>query len=485
MGVEIDYQTTANLLPNDPEFSQQLEEFNLIGAQPSWDISTGSSQIILAIIDTGVDLNHQEFQGKILTGYDFVNNDLLPQDDNGHGTNVAGIAAASGNNGTGIAGISWQTKIMPIKVLNHAGNGSYSALAAGIIFAADHGADIINLSLGGTSPSSTLENAVSYATQRGVIIVASAGNDGAGQLLYPARYPEVIAVGSVSDLGDHSIFSNTGPEIDIMAPGEVVLTTDISNTYANSTGTSIAAPFLSGAVANFISLEPTLSFDEIIGILETTALDKGAIGRDEVYGFGILQLDRAVEYIQDNQTPPYPEEPNPNQQAQELPDAGFPPNQPTIFITTQTVGQPAEMVLRIEKLHIRALIFGVELEDGKYDLNWIGDNIGFLNGTAFPTQLGNSVLTGHVINSYGNPGIFSNLSELVYEDQIVIEAWGSDFIYLVTDKGYYLPTDTSVLSSDDSRYSRLTLITCEDYDQHTQTYQSRLIIQAILVRIEN
>ena len=147
--VEPDYPVQAlDTFPNDPSFASQYA-LTAIHAPQGWDISTGSSSVTIAILDSGVDLNHLDLAGKILQGYDFVNNDNVPFDDYGHGTHVAGIAAALGNNGLGIAGVSWGARILPVKILDASGNGSYSNVATGIIWATDQGAQIINMSLGG------------------------------------------------------------------------------------------------------------------------------------------------------------------------------------------------------------------------------------------------------------------------------------------------------------------------------------------------
>ena len=185
--VEPNYLVQAlDVIPNDPGWGSQYG-LTAIRAPQGWELSSGSSSVTIAIIDSGVDLSHADLAGKITAGYDFVNNDDTPQDDFGHGTHVAGIAAALGNNGTGVAGVSWGARVMPLKVLSSTGSGTYANVAAAIVWAADHGAQVINLSLGGVSPSATLEAAVVYAYNKGMLLVAASGNTGSSQVLYPAR----------------------------------------------------------------------------------------------------------------------------------------------------------------------------------------------------------------------------------------------------------------------------------------------------------
>jgi thermitase len=214
---EPNYIAHAFITPNDPYWSSQWG-MTKIEAPAAWDITTGSSDVTIAIVDSGVDLFHPDISGKLVSGYDFVNDDSTPQDDYGHGTHVAGIAAARTNNGTGVAGLSWDAEIMPVKVLDDYGSGDYQDLANGIIFATNQGADIINLSLGGSAPSSVLEDAVKYAHDLECVVVAATGNNNSS-VSYPARYPDVIAVAATDSNDQKAGFSNYGPEVDVAAPG--------------------------------------------------------------------------------------------------------------------------------------------------------------------------------------------------------------------------------------------------------------------------
>ena len=282
----------ADKIPNDPNWNLQYGLVN-IRAPQGWDLATGSAAVTIAIVDSGVDQSHREFAGKLVAGYDFVNNDSDPQDDYGHGTHVAGIAAASSNNGVGVAGVSWGARIMPVKVLNSAGGGSYANTAAGVIWAVDHGAQVINMSLGGGSPSSVLEDAVNYAHNKGAVVVASAGNGGSNFVLYPARFANVIAVASTDSANNWS-GSNYGPEVDLAAPGNLIYSTEIGG-YGYKSGSSMASAFTSGLAAVLRGIQGNTSPDTIELQMESTALDIEFNGWDEYTGAGLIQMDGAIK----------------------------------------------------------------------------------------------------------------------------------------------------------------------------------------------
>ncbi len=284
----------VDTIPNDGSWGLQYGPA-AIRAPQGWDLSTGSSAVTIAIIDSGIDQSHPDLAAKIVPGFDFVNNDSDPQDDNGHGSHVAGIAAASANNGLGIAGISWGARLMPVKVLNAAGNGSYANAALGIIWAADNGAQVINLSFGGTASSATLNAAVLYAYNKGVTIVAAAGNSGSNSILYPARYPEVIAVAATDSTNTRAGFSNYGPEMSVSAPGVSIYSSILGGAYGYKNGTSMSAPAVSGAAAILAGLPGNNNPATITWELQSTALDLGPPGFDFFYGYGLIQLDEAIQ----------------------------------------------------------------------------------------------------------------------------------------------------------------------------------------------
>lgn len=263
-----------------------------INLDKTLDITNGSEDIVIAIIDTGVDLDHPDLVNSIISGKDYVNNDMVPQDDDGHGTAVAGVIVANSENDIGIKGVASNCKIMPLKVLDNTGDGYLSDVVNSIIYAADNGVNIINLSLGGGT-SQILYDAIKYAYDKGVVIVAASGNTNS-DILYPAAYDEVIAVGSIDNKDDKSSFSNYGKEISIVSPGNEILTTALDGDLVKTSGTSISTPFVSGAAALILSINPNLTNDEVRWILESTSNDLGNIGFDNYFGYGVLDTYNTI-----------------------------------------------------------------------------------------------------------------------------------------------------------------------------------------------
>lgn len=250
---EPDYYVTAlySAQPPDPFFQYQWA-LPYVNAPQAWPrLPDPLDMVTVAVIDSGICPGHIELQGRILPGWDFVAGDDVPRDPNGHGCAVAGVIAAN-HNSAGIVGIAPNSMIMPVRVLDETGSGSYSNVAAGLVWAADNGAQIANLSLGGPSPSTVLQLAVEYAQARGVLVVAAAGNEGTNTVLYPAAYPGVIAVGAVNENGQPASFSNRGTParpLDIWAPGVDILTLHTGGGYMFVDGTSLASPYVAGAFA--------------------------------------------------------------------------------------------------------------------------------------------------------------------------------------------------------------------------------------------
>jgi len=307
--VEYDWKASTDLTPNDPAYSRQWGLASIF-ASSAWDTTQGSKNVVIAVMDTGIDYNHPDLKGNIWRapdgscGYDFVNSDNDPKDDNGHGTHVAGIAAATIQNSIGIAGIS-QTSLMAVKVLDSTGVGSYSAIANGIKWAADHGARVISMSLGGVYSSSTLSNAVAYAWNKGCLLVASAGNTG-GSVMYPAACEQVIAVSALASGDYFAGYSARGSKIELSAPGSSVYSTmptftvymnskyGVSTSYAYLSGTSMAAPHVSGVAALVWSASSSLTNQEVRNLLDRSACDLGSAGRDTYFGYGKVNAQLSV-----------------------------------------------------------------------------------------------------------------------------------------------------------------------------------------------
>ncbi len=234
--------------PDDPRLGDQWA-LPLIGALESWHhLPLAMPMIKVAVVDSGI-CDHPELSGRVLPGYDFVEEDTTPQDTFGHGCAVAGILAARINDGMGMAGVAPNVQIIPLRVLNSAGVGTYADVAAAIVYAVDSGAEIINVSLGGASESAVLRGAVDYAAQQGVMVIAAAGNNGSANVLYPAAYDNVIAVGAIDPNLQRSGFSNYGAGVDLWSPGRDILATDLNGGYRLMSGTSFAAPYVTGVAA--------------------------------------------------------------------------------------------------------------------------------------------------------------------------------------------------------------------------------------------
>jgi subtilisin family serine protease len=272
-----------------------------IKATEGWDWSTGSSDVTIAIVDSGIALTHEDLRNKVDPGYDFVNDDTDPMDDNGHGTMVASLAAAETDNGVGIAGVAWNARLLPVKVLDNKGNGSYLTIAAGIKYAADKGAQVINLSLGGNADSYILKDACQYAFDKGCVLVAAAGDTGSEEVQFPAAYDALcLAVGSTDANDILAPTSNRGPQIDVVAPGVWVIGASFNpakpselRSYTWGSGTSLAAAHVSGAAALLISYKPLLTNVQVMAMIMYTADDVNSDefeGVDDEMGYGRINL---------------------------------------------------------------------------------------------------------------------------------------------------------------------------------------------------
>jgi len=302
----------AAFTPNDPEFAVSQYGPQAIGAPAAWNVTLGSTAVTACVVDTGIRTTHQEFAGRYAGGIDLVNGDSDPTDDNGHGTHVAGILGAGTDNGAGIAGLA-QVSLKAAKVLDATGAGAMSTVASGIRWCADNGANVINLSLGSTTPSTVLQDAVDYAWSKGAVLVAASGNGGcSGCVQYPAAYTNTIAVGCVDPTLAVCSWTSQGPEVDLAAPGSSIQSTWWTSDTATmrAAGTSMSAAHVSGAAALVWSAHPGWTNVQVRKALESTAQDVGAAGPDAATGHGLVRVDLALAA---NVSAPAPPPPAPTQ----------------------------------------------------------------------------------------------------------------------------------------------------------------------------
>lgn len=284
---------------NDPKRGQQYA-LDVVNANEAWGISMGKASVTIAIVDSGVDLDHPDLKAKLVKPKSTV--DASAKDDMGHGTHVAGIAAAITNNNEGIAGLAANAKIMPVRVLGGPSGGSAATVAEGVIYAADNGADVINMSLGFYDKPEVLEKAVQYALAKNVVIVATMGNNNIERRRYPAAFDGVIAVGSTDKADKKSQFSNFGDWISVSAPGSDIMSTfptypvSIGGTagYASLSGTSMAAPLVAGLAGLVRSQHPGMAPAQVKALIEKTSVDLGDKGFDKVFGHGRIDAFQAI-----------------------------------------------------------------------------------------------------------------------------------------------------------------------------------------------
>lgn len=323
---EPNYVVGIQYVPNDHYYStmgywqqsyDDLWGLKKLELEDVWDNYKGNS-IIVAVVDTGVNYNHEDLPtARVIKGHDYVNNDLDPMDDNGHGTHVAGIIAAEGGNGVGIIGVAPQAQIMAIKALDNRGDGYLLDVVNGIKYATDYEANIVNCSFTFSGRSSVLKDAVDYAADNGVITIIGAGNENKDVSLFcPANLRKAISVGATTYKDEKATFSNWGYSLDVVAPGgnkkkiedftwppslkgynDYILSLDYGkrNGYAIKSGTSMATPHVSGLVALLLSKDSTLTTEKVRSILRFSADDLGKAGRDDSFGYGRINAKRAFE----------------------------------------------------------------------------------------------------------------------------------------------------------------------------------------------
>lgn len=304
----IDYDIIINALDRKPSNSgttptQPVQVLpwgiDRINADLVWSTTT-ADPIKIAIIDTGIDLSHPDLKDNVKGGINTIRLDKSANDDNGHGTHVAGIIGAT-NNDIGVVGVGPQIDLYAVKALNRNGSGWLSDIIEGIDWAIANGMQVINMSLGSNSDSQSFHDAIIRANLAGIVQVAAAGNDGAA-VDYPAAYPEVIAVSATDSSNTVASWSSRGPEVDLAAPGVSIFSTYKGQSYRTLSGTSMASPHVAGTAALVLSMPAVCDTDlngscspsEVQQRLQTTATDLGLLGPDQQYGYGLVQAYNAI-----------------------------------------------------------------------------------------------------------------------------------------------------------------------------------------------
>ena len=289
--VELQRRHEPTAVPDDSGYSQQWH-LGKISAPRAWDLTQGAADIVIAIVDTGVDATHPDLAAKIVRGYNFYDGNTNTSDVHGHGTKVAGAAAAIGDNHLGVAGVAWESRIMPLRVSDANGNAMTSAMASAVTWAADHGARVVNISFAGVAASATVTSAARYANSKGTVVIAGAGNCGCVESINDNPY--VVSVSATDSYDRLASFSSRGSYVDVAAPGVGIYTTVRGGTYGSVSGTSFSGPITAGVAALMLSANPALTPGDIAALLRGNADDLGTSGWDEGFGFGRVNAYRAV-----------------------------------------------------------------------------------------------------------------------------------------------------------------------------------------------
>lgn len=278
---------------NDSYFGNQWA-LDALNTQAAWDITTGSPTVLIAVIDSGIMRDHPDLNdADIRNGWDYLAGDICRYDYFGHGTEVTGVIAAETNNGDGISGLCWNAAVIPYLVLNNEGVGSSIDITSAIYDAADTGCKIINLSLGGPSYSAAQNEAIQYAYGKGCIVVAASGNNSSSSYSYPASYDHVVSVGSINSSLIKSDFSQYNDRVDVCAPGEDIITTSLDG-YSMVCGTSFSSPYVAGIAALAVSMNPNLTYDGFLNLIQLSSTDLGSAGYDPLYGYGLIDIEKML-----------------------------------------------------------------------------------------------------------------------------------------------------------------------------------------------
>jgi subtilisin family serine protease len=296
--------TAAKGKPSAPTQPNEVLPWGIdrVDAELLWGASTTGSGINVAVVDTGIELSHPDLASNIKGGYNAISPLRSPNDDNGHGTHVAGIIGALDNT-IGVIGVAPTVNLYAVKVLSRTGSGYISDIIEGLDWARTHGMNVVNMSLGASSDIQSFHDAVIRAHDAGIVLVAAAGNDSGAAVSYPGAYPEVIAVSATDNTNTIAYFSSVGPEVDLAAPGVGIFSSYKGQTYATLSGTSMASPHVAGVAALLLSqpvkcdtdLSGTCSPSEVQSRLESTATDLGTAGKDSQYGSGLVNAWAALQ----------------------------------------------------------------------------------------------------------------------------------------------------------------------------------------------
>ncbi len=295
VGFEFDALAHASGKPAPSQPAQTLPwGVNRVDADLAWNVTKGAG-VKVCVVDTGIDKDHPDLQTNLAGGRNFVAKGVTVDpskwdDDNGHGTHVAGTVAAVDNT-VGVVGVAPQASLLAAKVLNRQGSGYFSDIMAGIDWCVQSGAKVVSMSLGSSSDVQAFHNAVDAAYANGALVVAAAGNDYGGPVSYPAAYDSVVAVSATNSNDGLASFSSVGPEVELAAPGASILSTYKDGGYATLSGTSMATPHVSGVAALAWEANPLLSNAEVRSLLQSTADDLGAAGKDNMFGYGLVDAE--------------------------------------------------------------------------------------------------------------------------------------------------------------------------------------------------
>ncbi|HEU4793399.1 MAG TPA: S8 family serine peptidase, partial [Nitrolancea sp.] len=344
---DLEFETASFMAQSSPAASPVGEPWALqkLGVPHAWNLNSGSD-VIVAVLDSGLSASHPALSEQVLPGWNFVHGTDDTRDDAGHGTFNAGIIAARRSPDHRMAGVAPGAKILPVKILDSQGAGSTANFVAGIVYAVDHGAKVINISASGVSNSQSLADAVQYAEDHGAVVVASAGNQANGDMNYPAAYTSVLAVTATGPDDTVAAFSSFGPYVDLAAPGVNIPSTwwesTKGDTYRTASGTSAAAAYVSGVAALIMSARPDISPSQVRQLLTETAADIGPPGIDASSGFGRLDAYLSTRLA----TPVHPSRPatasvvsEPGGRHVKIQSEGFEPEEPLALWVTGADGR--------------------------------------------------------------------------------------------------------------------------------------------------